>query len=708
MTAVVSRVGATVDAIDVFCGFGGSSQGIHAAGAEVRAAANHNALAIECHAKNFPNVDHWRADLVDPDSGDYVDPADLPAARFAWFSPGCTHHTQANAKKIYARGRQYILFADGEEFDEAAYARSERSRVTMSCVLRYSSRKRPDIIVVENVVEVAHWGDGRDGSTFRWWLSELKKLGYEYECCFFNSMFFPPCPQSRDRIYIVAWRKGNTRPDLDYRPVACCPSDRCGGRIVRAVQTWKQRKGSWPLPRWGKYKRQYVYTCPECRAEVEPAAWPAYSAIDWTNLGIAIGERASHGLKPLAPATVERVRRGLEKFRHYPPVVVPVGGDYGGAHPVASPFATQTTQRDKALVLGGLIPQRSHNGPVAVTEQALPVTTSGGGGHALVSAAIIPQRNNTHGEHPSGQVNSLTAHGDISLASITLPVCGNTDNRLRARHVSEGTFTQQTTPKLAVASMLIKNNGDAGEAKYRAMPVIDPFGALTTSPTQSLASTVVPAAGNTYEREGYTWARHVAEQFFTQHTTQAYGLATAALAELHGGGSSERHVSSAAHTVLGGGLHHALFAKINGGPADTAWHPTTDPFNTVTAHDTHGLIIRPWVEQFLAGADCVAVTEQLATVMTHMRHALASVDEEPGEPVTDEDIERTRFRMLEPDPELRFVMAFGPAYILIGNKTQKTAGLGNAVTPPVAAWITERCLATLRGEEDWKRRLKAA
>ena len=27
-------------------------------------------------------------------------------------------------------------------------------------------------------------------------------------------------PQSRDRIYIVAYRKGNKRPNLDYRPVA--------------------------------------------------------------------------------------------------------------------------------------------------------------------------------------------------------------------------------------------------------------------------------------------------------------------------------------------------------------------------------------------------------------------------------------------------------------------------------------------------------
>lgn len=39
--------------------------------------------------------------------------------------------------------------------------------------------------------------------------------------------------------------------------------------------------------------------------------------------------------------------------------------------------------------------------------------------------------------------------------------------------------------------------------------------------------------------------------------------------------------------------------------------------------------------------------------------------------------------------------ATDPEYILLGNKTQMTAGLGNVVTPPVATWITARYLETL-------------
>jgi site-specific DNA-cytosine methylase len=76
----------------------GSSQGINAAGADIKAAANHNKFAIECHAANFPEVNHYIADLVDPDSTDYMDAADLPATRFAWFSPGYVLYNQPQWK----------------------------------------------------------------------------------------------------------------------------------------------------------------------------------------------------------------------------------------------------------------------------------------------------------------------------------------------------------------------------------------------------------------------------------------------------------------------------------------------------------------------------------------------------------------------------------------------------------------------------------
>ncbi len=649
MTATIHRLGATVDAIDLFCGYGGSSQGIHASGATVRLAANHSQMAIECHAANYPDTEHCRADLSNPDEADYVDVQDLPPARFLWASPSCKFHSQANSKKIYARGNHRDHY--GTEFDDVAYANSERSRVTMLCPLRYAAKHRPELVVIENVVECARWGPDRDGSTFRWWLEEWTKLGYEHETLFLNSQFFPPCPQSRDRMYVVFWRAGNTKPNLDYLPDALCTSDRCQGSMVGAVQTWKPRTKAWPLPRWGKYEGQYTYSCPDCTARVHPVAWPAYTAIDWTNLGPRMDERSELGMDPLAPTTMERIRRGLTKFRGGPPIVIPAKSVWGTDRPVTWPFGTQTSQQDKALV--------------------------------------------------GATIDVAHTHSPTRYAS----------NRSRGLHEALHTLTS-SGPGAGVAiegrPFIVKNNGSIDEAGYRSRPISEPLGTFATHPTQSLVTdgVSVVGAGNTFERPGSTCrSRPLAFPLPTQHATGAFGFAhTPLTVSLRG--TSEGHITSSSEpvteslrTVSAEGLHHgvaspALFQKINGGAGDTAWHHLGEPTNTVTARDTHGLIVLPWIDQWRS--DPAAISEQLATVMTHARHSLASVEVD-CEPITDADLDQVRFRMLDPDPELRRAMAFGDDYILLGNKSQMTSGLGNAVTPPVAAWITERCLATLGG-----------
>lgn len=648
MTALITRVGEEVDGGDMFAGWGGSSQGIHAAGATIRWAANHDPLSIECHNTNWGDVDHYLADLSDIYSPRFIDPVTLPPVRFLWASPSCKYHSKANAEKLYAAGPQAQLsFTDDVDPDlDIRYANSERSRVTMCCPLRYASRHFPEVAVIENVIEAAQWGPRRkgnkgpgDGSTFQWWLREWADLGYEHEVLFLNSMFFPPCPQSRDRMYVVFWRKGRVRkPDLDFRPTAYCTSQRCGGELVQAVQTWKPRTSCWPLARWGGYGTQYTYNCPTCRERVHPAAWPAYTAIDWSNLGPMLGERALHGLNPLRPNTVERIRRGLTKFRDGPPIILPAKGPaWGTDRPVTMPLPTQTSQQDKAI------------------------------------------------------------------------------------------------------AFMVKNNGGADETGYRAVPIHDPLGSITTSPTQALTTAilngqsnhsakhaadplftvpaggganclategvVLPAYGHVHERAGQTRARSLHDQLFTQHTSESFGFAHSPfVVEMRGGGSvrSGQHpVTSPLHAVTAGGMHHGLstpgmHVKLNGGPGDTAWHGVDDPLNTIVTRGQGGVgfLVMPWVEQYQS--DPIGVTEQLATCMTRMRLALASI--EPGDltGVTDEELESVRFRMLDPDPELRRAMAFGADYVLIGNKSEMTCGLGNAVTPPVATAITERCLAVLR------------
>lgn len=691
MTALVERIGFEVDTIDVFCGFGGSSQGMKASGATVRCAANHNEINLECHSTNFPETDHWLADLSDASNpevinragkkvaGRYLDPADLPAARYAWFSPACTHHSQANSKKVYDEGLHSAMAAD-DDWGDQHYVNSERSRVTMSCVLRYVSSKRPEIVAVENVVEVTKWGPNKNGTTFKWWLRELTNLGYVPRLCFFNSMFFGPCPQSRDRIYIVAHRKGNRAPDLAHRPTAFCTSEQCGGLIVAAVQTWKKRKATWMFDTWGKYLQQYDYRCPDCLATVHPASWMALSAIDFTDLGPTLEERIAGGKRP-ADTTWERIRRAVQKYRYAPPVILPT--ETVGAHqvPVAHADTISTSNTGS--------PQRYVGNRSRSVAENLPTLAQRNTIGLAVDGVVVPIQSGPRlrSDSLADPLATLTAGGLHLALALTVKNNGAMDEAgYRGHHAGEGLGSVTAHPTQSVVAVMVPNR--TNNAPKHAGDALPP---VMTSATEA----VVLAAGNTSEHPNQTRARSIGAQLFTQGATGEFAVASVSLRgshfqDAHGAEHLGTHSTGRNLAIV-----TALFAKLNGSKAsDTSWHGIDEHLGAVTAGNTQGIVFVPWIEQW--ESDPIHVTEQLATITARMRHTLASI-EPSDEPVTDEQLMNVRFRMLQPDPELRRAMAFNDDYILIGNKGQMTAGLGNAVTPPVASWITERCLATLRG-----------
>src|SRR5262249_15123550 len=123
-----------------------------------------------------------------------------------------------------------------------------------------------------------------------------------------NSMHIHPIPQSRDRIYFVAWRKGNRKPDLAITPRAYCHWCQID---VDALRAWK-KPDAWTNYRLqcGRYKFQYVYACPNCNKEVIPYYYAAMNAIDWRIPATRIGDRT----EPLAPKTMDRIAYGLKKF----------------------------------------------------------------------------------------------------------------------------------------------------------------------------------------------------------------------------------------------------------------------------------------------------------------------------------------------------------------------------------------------------------
>lgn len=253
---------------------------------ELKLALNHWRLAIETHNSNFPNAAHDCTDIS------ACDPRRYPSTDLLITSPECTNHSIAKGKSKRPQ-LQPDLFGE-VKIDPA----EERSRATMWDVPRFAEFHRYNIIIVENVVDARSW--------VLWdaWLHAMTLLGYEHQCVFFNSMFAWPTPQSRDRMYVVFWRKGNKAPNLDFRPLAHCQQCGCN---VEAVQVWRN-----PHKRFGRYgkRNQYVYCCPQCDIEVTPYYYCAANAIDWSLPAQRIGDRP----RPLKDKTLNRIRIGLEKF----------------------------------------------------------------------------------------------------------------------------------------------------------------------------------------------------------------------------------------------------------------------------------------------------------------------------------------------------------------------------------------------------------
>lgn len=346
---------------DLFAGGGGSSTGaIQVPGVRIAHAVNHWPRAVEVHNANHPDAGHLCADISQ------IDPRYLPGTDLLWASPECTHHS-------IARGRPRE--AGPDLFGETLPAEvAERSRATMWDVPRFAEVHRYAAVVVENVVEVITW------PPFRAWLMAMTSIGYEYRIVSLNSMHAQhlgdPAPQSRDRVYVVFWRRGNRAPALEemQRPQAWCPE--CSA-VVESRQAWK------PGRTVGKYRTQYIYICPDHRVPVEPAWLPVASVIDWSVLGERIGDRA----RPLAEKTRARIAAGIARY-WLDPMVVPVEGRAGKrVSSVADPLRTQTTRHENALARPPFIAELRGGGSTARPAfHPLSTVTAAGNHHALLTA----------------------------------------------------------------------------------------------------------------------------------------------------------------------------------------------------------------------------------------------------------------------------------------------------------------------------------
>lgn len=425
MSAVLERVvGYThpdvpwngLTATDLFCGAGGSSSGLVAAGYKVVIAANHWARAIESHQLNHPETDHAQADISQ------VDPRYFPRTDVLWASPECTNHSIAKGVKRQRSMDEALFELDGTRpLDDAA---ANRSRATMWDVPRFAEVHKYRAIIIENVVDAYRW------IMFPAWLQAMELLGYSHEIVWLNSMHAQasglPAPQSRDRMYIVFWRQDSKRrPNLQRwtRPMALCLEH----GDVRAVQTFKKAE------QWGRYRAQYLYRCPKCATVIEPGWLPALSIIDWSIPAPRIGDRE----KPLAAKTRERIRKGIEK--HWRPLVVEAAGNaydstdpkhpqhgdpdgYVRAWPAEEPLRTLHTTASKGVALPPFLSQFRERDRNSLVSEPLPTVVADGANHALI---VRGEGNTTPAKPATEALGALTASGSMFVATpLLVPVEG--------------------------------------------------------------------------------------------------------------------------------------------------------------------------------------------------------------------------------------------------------------------------------------------
>lgn len=451
-----------IQAADLFCGAGGTSTGLLEACRQLKlrldlVAVNHWPLAIQTHMANHPWARHICASLmpieprgpVDLFEGgvDAVDPRKaVPGGKLDLLigSPECTHHSVARG------GRP----------------RSDQSRSTAWCILRWADALRPESVLIENVPEFRTWGPLDDhgrpiaserGRTFEAFLNALDGLGYSVDWKILCAADYGDAT-TRKRLFIQARRS--------------------------------RRRIDWPTPSHDRHGRDGL------------ARWrAAREIIDWELTGQSIFRRG----KPLAPRTLERIEAGLKKFcgKAAEPFLVMLRGPLGQpdrfARSVDEPAPTITAGGTHlGLVQPFLIPQQSKGSPRHVGEPVPTICTKGA--IALVQPFVTALAHTQDGprnrsvDEPLPTVTGTRTYGLVE--PFVLPMEGvHRGNAARSVDEPLPTITASRGGGHLVEPYLVKY--------YRtgtAQPVGEPLDTVTTKPRFGLVEPVVvqDEAGNAY------------------------------------------------------------------------------------------------------------------------------------------------------------------------------------------------------------------
>lgn len=316
--------------VDNFAGGGGASMGMErATGRAVDIAINHDENALLTHEFNHPATKHYC------DSVWSVCPEKITegkGVRLAWFSPDCRHFSRAKGKTPV----------------------SNKIRCLAWIVVRWIRKKRPSMIIVENVAEFQEWGPtikdemghtypdpNRKGESFRRWVNEIKRHGYNVEWKVLNAADYG-APTHRRRLFVVCKLNGKVR---------------------------------WPEPTHGPACEKAYRTIGEC--------------IDWSIPCPSIFERK----KPLADKTLARIAKGVVKYvlHNENPFVVRIGQTGGSGsytYSTNSPLTTIVSKAEHCLVAATII--KHYTGVVGHTLNRPLGTITQIDHHSLATANLFP------------------------------------------------------------------------------------------------------------------------------------------------------------------------------------------------------------------------------------------------------------------------------------------------------------------------------
>ena len=609
--------------VDFFCGGGGAGTGLEMGlGRAVNVAKNHSPQAISMHTVNHPGAVHYTTDVFegDPDT-------ECGGKAVGWFhmSPDCTHHSQA---------------AGGQP-------RKREIRNLSWIGLKWAGKKKPRVISLENVKQILHWGPliakrckatgrvmklggsiaapgevvpvhqqflvpdpKRRGQTWATFVTELQHLGYVVEWRVIKACDFG-APTSRERLFMIA---------------------RCDGEPV-----------VWPTPTHVKHpvKGQLKWrTAAEC--------------IDWTIPSKSIFDRP----KPLAPATLRRIAKGMKKF------VI------DAADPFIVPIANWS----------GESVQSAHDPLRTVTSWPR------GGSFAMASPIIAPatHQGSDRVNDPHAPLPTVTCanRGELTLISPVLVGTGGPEYSGKPVAVDQpaGTLMTQNHRAIAAAHLVKFLFADEGKALNEPLPTITsggnyqrPAGAAHAMGISTVFMAQMNGGFNT------TDAKNIEDPMTTvTNTGSQQQLVTANLATLRKN-CIGRGMEEPIPTMTAGAEHHALIQY------------TLSP-----EHEDGALRVAAFLISYYGTENMSAADAPAPTITTKDRLGLVTVTIK-GTPYVIVDI---CLRMLQP-AELYKAQGFPADYIISHGadgkpftKTQQVHMCGNSVSPPPMA-------ALARANDPW-------